>query len=196
MAEVAELDAAAAIRALGRRGMGRAEIAAALGLSLHRLDAWEADEPAVAGALAVADAAARAWWAARQREALLQGARVNAGAWREAMAWRFGAAEQPAWGKGGAAAVAPVSPPRVTFRIPCNLRTRLRPDGTCPCDGVHDAAWLRRTAGLRAWVIAGNDQADFDDDGAWEGEDEAEEGADDDADDRDDIAVDEDDRQG
>ena len=184
VAEVAELDAAAAIRALGRRGMGRAEIAAALGLSLHRLGAWEADEPAIAGALAVADAAARAWWAARQREALLQGARVNAGAWREAMAWRFGAAGKA----GGAAAVAPTSPPRAILRIPCNLRTRLRPDGSCPCAGVHDAAWLRRTAGLRAWVIAGNDQADFDDDGAWEGEDDAADGAEA----GDEIAVDED----
>ena len=168
MAEVEAADAAAAIRALGRQGMGRAEIAAALGLSLHRLDAWESAEPAVAAALAVADAAARAWWAGRQREALLEGARVNAGAWREAMAWRFGAP-----GKGGAAAIAAPSP-RATYRIPCNLRTKLLPDGTCPCSGVHDADWLRRSAGLRAWVIAGNDQNDFDEDEdeAWEREDE------------------------
>ena len=157
-AEEAEPDWPAEIRALGEDGMGRAEIAAELGISLRRLDRWETEEPAIAGALAVADAAARGWWAARQREALLQGAPVRAGAWREAMTWRFGAP-----GKRGGSAVAAAPAPRAIYRIPCNLRTRLRPDGTCPCDGVHDASWFRRTAGLRAWIIAGNDQNDFDD---------------------------------
>jgi hypothetical protein len=167
MADVMETDWAAEIRALGGEGLGRAEIAARLGLSLARLAGWEASDPAIAAAMAVADAAARAWWAARQREALLAGARMNASAWREAMAWRFGAP-----GKGGPGAIA--APPRATFLIPCNGSTRLLPDGTCPCAGVHDADWWRRTARLRAWVVAGNDQRDFDDD-----EDEWESGGDD-----------------
>src|SRR5579872_7218287 len=67
MADGDETDWAAEIRALGGEGLGRAEIAARLGLSLPRLAAWEASEPAIAAAMAVADAAARAWWAARQR---------------------------------------------------------------------------------------------------------------------------------
>jgi hypothetical protein len=160
MADVVdETDWAAEIRALGGEGLGRAEIAARLGLSLPRLDAWETSEPAIAAAMAVADAAARAWWAARQREALLAGARMNASAWREAMACRFGVP-----GKGGPGAIAAPPRPRATFLIPCNGRTRLRPDGTCPCAGVHDGDWWRRTARLRAWVGAGNDQNDFDDD--------------------------------
>jgi hypothetical protein len=178
--EPGEPDWPAEIRALGEDGMGRAEIAAELGISLYRLGKWETEEPAIAGALAVADAAARAWWAARQREALLQGAPVRAGAWREAMTWRFGAA-----GKGGAAAVAARPAPRMIYQIPCNLRTRLRPDGTCPCDSVHDASWFRRTEKLRAWVIAGNDQNDFDDvDDEWGsyGDEHGDEHGDDDGD--------------
>ncbi len=81
------------------------------------------------------------------------------------MAWRFG---DP--GRGAAAGPPAPERPRARYLIPCNLRTRLRPDGTCPCAGVHDAAWFRRTAGLRAWVVAGNDQRDYEDDGAWEAE--------------------------
>lgn len=173
MADGDETDWAAEIRGLGGEGLGRAEIAARLGLSLPRLAAWEASEPAIAAAMAVADAAARAWWAARQREALLEGARMNASAWREAMAWRFGVP-----GNGGPGGIAaPPAAPRALYRIPCNSRTRLLPDGTCPCAGVHDADWRRRTARLRAWVVAGNDQNDFDDD-----EDEGDVTADDETD--------------
>src|SRR5579862_1883564 len=164
---MAENGAAVADRilALGRGGCGRAEIAAALGVSLQDLAAMEGEAPDVSAALRDAQTAAQAWWERAQREALMGGARLNAGAWRSAMAWRFG---DP--GKGAVAGPPAPEPPRAIYRIPCNTRTKLRPDGTCPCAGVHDAAWFRRTARLRAWVIAGNRQSDFDDEEA--GEDE------------------------
>jgi len=104
---------AAHVLELGREGRGRAEIAAALELSLGRLRTLEDEQPAIALALRRAATEAQGWWEALQREALMAGARPAAGAWREAMAWRFGAP--------GRAGTAP-EPPRVRVRyeIPDN----------------------------------------------------------------------------
>jgi hypothetical protein len=117
MAGAAEV--AARVLALGREGKGRAEIAAALGVSLQRLRAMEAETAEIGAALRRAETAAQAWWEAMQREALLGGARLNAGAWREAMAWRFGGV-----GKGGAAPQP--APVLARYEIPDNGKERRR----------------------------------------------------------------------
>jgi hypothetical protein len=81
----------ARIVALGREGLGRAEIAAALDLPLSALAEMEARHPELAAAMRRAEDLERAWWEALPREALVAGGRLNAGLWRAAMAWRFGA---------------------------------------------------------------------------------------------------------
>ena len=109
-------DLSARAVALGRGGMGRREIAAALGLTLA---ARELAEPTFADAMLRAEEAARAWWEGLAREALSLNARVDRGAWAEAMRRRFG---EPA--KGGEAA-RPV--PEARFEFPDNGTRRKRP---------------------------------------------------------------------
>ena len=112
-------DLSARAVALGRGGMGRREIAAALGLTLAELAARELAEPTFADAMLRAEEAARAWWEGLAREALSLNARVDRGAWAEAMRRRFG---EPA--KGGEAA-RPV--PEARFEFPDNGTRRKRP---------------------------------------------------------------------
>lgn len=124
---------------LGRGGLSRVEIAAAIGVGAAALGRLEARSGRVAAALAKAAEAERAWWEAQPREALAAGARFNASAWRAAMGWRFGAdAGLGAAGAGAAgaagsrargAAPAPAPEPRGTiYLIPDNGRAR-GPDG-------------------------------------------------------------------
>jgi hypothetical protein len=108
------------VLALGRSGLGRQEIAAALGMTLAEVGEREAGDAGFARALALAEEAARAWWGALQREAMSAGARFGPGAWREAMGWRFGDGEP-------AASAAPEAPPApidilADFDIPDNGR--------------------------------------------------------------------------
>jgi hypothetical protein len=76
--------------AFGRRGMGRAEIAAALGLGEAELAGMAEADAGLEAALARAGAAERAWWEAAPREALAAGVRFNLAGWLGAMRWRFG----------------------------------------------------------------------------------------------------------
>jgi hypothetical protein len=71
-------------------GRSRAEIAVALGASLADFDAWAADHPAFAVALADADTAARAWWEAQPRLAFEKSKPFKAATWSKAMAQRYG----------------------------------------------------------------------------------------------------------
>jgi hypothetical protein len=111
---------AAQVIALGRRGMARAEIAAALDLGEAELAALEAADPGLAVALGRAEAAARGWWEALPREALEAGTRFNLAAWLGAMRWRFGEGEA----SGEAAAPAPPPRPMGILVIPDNGRRR------------------------------------------------------------------------
>ena len=109
------------IRARGGEGMGRAQIAASMKISLSRLKRWEGSDAAINQAMREAETAAQAWWEEMQREAVLCGARVNAAAWRWAMEWRFGDAK-------GRAAEA-MRPPMAIYEIPDNGRPRRKPVG-------------------------------------------------------------------
>jgi hypothetical protein len=135
---------------LGRGGLGRAEIAAELGVGPAALARMERKSPRLAAALARAADAERAWWEGLPREALAAGARFNMGAWLAAMRWRFGAARDEAKGEArgeagrqagagadGAAraraAVAAADPPgrpRAIYILPDNGKERRAPDGT------------------------------------------------------------------
>jgi hypothetical protein len=127
----------ARVLALARGGMCRVEIGAALGLSDDELASLEAERVGFARAMRRAEVLERAWWEAAPREALAAGIRLNLGAWLGVMRWRWGDAEA------AAAPPPPEAPPkrRVIFRIPCNGRTKLLPDGTCPCAADHDYDW-------------------------------------------------------
>jgi hypothetical protein len=110
----------------GALGLSRAEIAAQLGVSLADFDAWAAEQPAFAQALADADTQARAWWDAQPREILASGRMFRAAAWAKGYAQRFGrSADRPR-----PPAKAADKTPRVTARIelPDNGRER-RPPG-------------------------------------------------------------------
>jgi hypothetical protein len=109
------------IRARGGEGMGRAQIAASMRMSLSRLKRWEGSDAAVGQAMRDAETAAQAWWEEKQREALLGGARMNAAAWRAAMEWRFG--------DGKARAAEAARPPLAIYEIPDNGRPRRKPVG-------------------------------------------------------------------
>ena len=116
--------------------MGRVEIGAALGLSEEELAALEGARPGFARAMRLAEVLERAWWEAAPREALVAGIRLNLGAWLGVMRWR--------WGDSATAGPPPPAEPprrRVIYRIPCNGRTKLLPDGTCPCAADHDYDW-------------------------------------------------------
>ena len=113
------VDWPARIRALGREGQGRAQIAASMQMSLARLRAWEGSDAAIGQAMRDAETAAQAWWEARQRVALRGGGRMNAAAWRAAMEWRFG--------DGKSRAAEAMRPPLARVNIPYNGRPRRKP---------------------------------------------------------------------
>ena len=118
---------------LGRGGLGRAEIAAELGVGLDALARMERKSARLAGALARAAEAERAWWEAQPREALAAGAPLNMSAWFAAMQWRFGAASgRAASGPPGAGEAAADEParPRAIYILPDNGKERRAPDGT------------------------------------------------------------------
>jgi hypothetical protein len=107
----------ARVLSLARGGLGRVEIAAALGLGEAELTALEAARPGLGLAMQRARVLERAWWEALPREALAAGHRgFNLGAWLAAMRWR--------WGEGPGA-----PPPLVLARvnIPDNGRKRRIP---------------------------------------------------------------------
>ncbi|HVM98725.1 MAG TPA: hypothetical protein VMT68_00815, partial [Caulobacteraceae bacterium] len=80
---------------LGAAGASRAEIAAALDLSLAGLAAEAAASPALTAALERAMDRALAWWEAIPREALAAGVRFNFGPWEREMRRRFRRAGAP-----------------------------------------------------------------------------------------------------
>lgn len=77
---------------LGREGLSRAEIAARIGVPIATLEAWAADQPALAEGLALADTEARAWWDRQPREALRGGESFRSTLWAKVMAQRYGSA--------------------------------------------------------------------------------------------------------
>jgi hypothetical protein len=110
------VDYPAWIVARGGEGMGRAQIAASMRMSLQRLKAWEAADAAIAQAMREAETAAQAWWEELQCEALTAGARINAAAWRAAMEWRFGDPKSRA--------AAAMRAPLARYEIPDNGKER------------------------------------------------------------------------
>lgn len=120
--EFAAADRAERAIALGRKGLGRAEIAAALDVGLAELVAMEARSLRFAQAMRRAAELERAWWEAQPREALAAGARLDVGAWREVMRWRFGAADGAAGGRPAAAVAEAQEParPRTIYLLPDN----------------------------------------------------------------------------
>ena len=153
---------------LGAAGRGRAEIAAALGMSPTVLMARESQDAALAASLGEAAALSQAWWEAMAREACEAG-RFNLGACTREMRRRFGASGAPAESK-PASDAAPVPAPaedwkageepfptsprpgeRAIFLFPCNGRAKKGPDGKCPCAAYHnDAYWAAREARYHA----------------------------------------------
>jgi hypothetical protein len=166
-AEAAAADAAsreALVLQLGAEGRGRAEIAAALGLSPAALAAAAAEDARLDGALRTASDLAMAWWEALAHDTCAAGRRFNFAGWGREMRRRFGEAwaVEGRFGDGagsdsGAAALGAAAEPapapvwraegyRKTPRpgetgvvvIPCNGRMKRRPDGTCPCGPCKD----------------------------------------------------------
>ena len=149
---------------LGAAGRGRAEIAAALGMSPTVLMAREAQDAALAASLGEAAALSQAWWEAKAREACEAG-RFSLAACTREMRRRFGE-------RGAAAAAAPAAdaapmpapaedwkageepfptrPKPGHTRIvlyPCNGRRKKGPDGKCRCGAYHnDAYWAASEA--------------------------------------------------
>ena len=112
-------DLEARVLQLARGGLGRAEIAAALGLGEGELTALEGERASLALAMRRAAVLERAWWEALPREALAGGQRFNLGGWLATMRWR--------WGDGpGAPPAPPTRPPVVLARyeIPDNGKER------------------------------------------------------------------------
>ena len=72
------------------QGLDRAEIAAALGVSLRDFDAWAESDAVFAVALADADTRADAWWHTQRRLALQSDKPFTANAWTKALAQRHG----------------------------------------------------------------------------------------------------------
>ena len=157
-ADAAERDAR--VLQLGAAGRGRAEIAAALGMSPEALAAREAEDAALAAALSAAAGLAQAWWEAIAREACEAG-RFSFAAWTREMRRRFGERGPPAGSKAGKPKPAPAPADwkpgeepfptqprpgeRAIFLLPCNGRAKKRPDGKCPCAAYHnDAYWAAR----------------------------------------------------
>ncbi len=127
------------VRALAVEGLGRAEIAVALGLWPQEVSERQADDAQFAAAMAWAEQAARAWWEAAPREAMAAGGRFNAAGWLSAMRWRYGAGQDGA-GQGGAVGTAgepAAAQPKVRFYIPYNGRLRQMPDGRPMTPALH-----------------------------------------------------------
>ena len=112
-------DLEARVLSLARGGLGRVEIAAALGLGEGELTALERERPALALAMRRAAVLERAWWEALPREALAGGHRFNLGGWLAAMRWR--------WGEGPGAPPPPPAPVLARYEIPDNGRPRRKP---------------------------------------------------------------------
>ncbi|HEY1427572.1 MAG TPA: hypothetical protein VGF50_12935 [Caulobacteraceae bacterium] len=126
-AGLAEL--AGRVVALGRQGLGRAEIAAALDVGPGRAGRDGGGRCGAGGG-----AAAGGGPGAGVVEALAAGARMNMSAWLGAMRWRFGdAAGGAADGRAGAAEAAQSMqprPPTTRYYLPDNFMERTLPDGT------------------------------------------------------------------
>jgi hypothetical protein len=143
-AEAAERDAV--VLRLGASGRGRVEIAAALGMTPAALAAHEAEDAALAAALAGAADLALAWWEAIAREACEAG-KFSFAAWTREMRRRFGETAPEGAPRGAARppAAAPQPAGGAVYLIPCN--GRLRKDGTCPCAGYEsDEQWRAEVA--------------------------------------------------
>ena len=161
--DAAEQDEAVLRRVLqlGAAGRGRAEIAAALGMSPTVLMAREAQDAALAASLGEAAALSQAWWEARAREACEAG-RFNLGACTREMRRRFGERGAPAeTAPAPAPDAAPLPAPAEDWKAgeepfptrprpghtkivlyPCNGRMKKGPDGKCRCGAYHnDAYW-------------------------------------------------------
>jgi ABC-type nitrate/sulfonate/bicarbonate transport system substrate-binding protein len=110
---------------LGRGGLSPAEIAVELGASLLDLEAWSAEHPAFAVALADADTAACAWWDAQPRLAWSARKSFKAAVWAKGYAQRFGRSSDRPLQKTKAR---PEPEPAVetVFEIPDNGRRRRR----------------------------------------------------------------------
>ena len=148
---------------LGAAGRGRAEIAAALGLSRSQLVVRAAEDASLATALQRASDLALAWWEAMPNDAYEAGVRFNYAAWGREMGRRFGEAAPRGAGQGAKARAAPVrGVETATYLIPCNGRTKLRPDGTCPCSAYHNEEYWR--AGDERWRAENPDNYDDDPD--------------------------------
>jgi hypothetical protein len=107
----------------GRLGRSRAEIAAQLGVSFVDFDAWAAEHPAFAQALADADTWARAWWDAQPGLAQTSREPFKGAAWARGYAQRFGrSSDRPP----KAAAPKPEPAVETIFEIPDNGRWRRR----------------------------------------------------------------------
>jgi hypothetical protein len=135
---------------LGAGGCGRAEIAAALGMSPAALAAREAGDAALAAALDEAAGLALAWREKIAREAYEAGRFNFVAAWTRERRERFGDSavgsdgegRAPGRGRAGLRRFG-VEPPRATYRLPCNGMEKLNPDGTCPCGAYHDDDYWR-----------------------------------------------------
>jgi hypothetical protein len=168
--DAAEQDEGVSRRVLqfGAAGRGRAEIAAALGMSPTVLMARESQDAGLAASLGEAAALSQAWWEAMAREACEAG-RFNLGACTREMLRRFGESGAPAAPK-TAPAAAPMPAPAEDwkageepfptkprpghtkiFLFPCNGRMKKGPDGKCRCGAYHnDAYWAAREAAYYA----------------------------------------------
>jgi hypothetical protein len=192
-AEAAEQDEGVLRRVLqlGAAGRGRAEIAAALGMSPTVLMARESQDAALAASLGEAAALSQAWWEAMAREACEAG-RFNLAACTREMRRRFGeggataepkpapeAALMPAPAEDWKAGEEPFPTKprpgeRAIFLYPCNGRMKKGPDGKCRCGGYHnDAYWAARAEAYYAEHPDARpdpelDEDDDDDDGPWD----------------------------
>jgi hypothetical protein len=78
------------VQMAGELGLGRAEIAQALGVNLEDFGAWASAYPAFATALADADTQAEAWWLAQPRLAMHSDRPFRIAVWAKAVAHRYG----------------------------------------------------------------------------------------------------------
>jgi hypothetical protein len=75
---------------LGREGLTRAEVAAALGVSVERLVVWASEHSDFAYALERAASESLAWWDALPRAAVMKDNVFHPAVWSKAMVQRFG----------------------------------------------------------------------------------------------------------
>lgn len=77
------------VRAAGKLGKSKAEIAAELSVTRSTLDAWAAAHEEFSDAVQEAHDASLAWWEAMARNNVDQGPKVNASLWSRSMSGRF-----------------------------------------------------------------------------------------------------------